>query len=169
VATATAAAATATTTTTASTTMATTTVTSTSTMTAAATALTTAATATIAATTMLPLAPASTTITATPTREAVTIQAAATTAITPYTNLVDDNNPFLVTSSIHLSEGLPANQLDVDVDNMSSEVSMVHQKSCKDAQDVKVFFQHENEQWYCKFCEYVFYLSMTLAFLTFSS
>jgi hypothetical protein len=135
--------------------------------TAAAATATSTATATIATTTTLPPARVATTITATPTRGTVTIQAAAATAITPYTNLVDDNNPFLVTSSIHLSEGSPANQLDID--NTSSEVSMVHQKSCKDAQDVKAFFQQENEQWYCKLCMYMFYLSTTLTFLTFSS
>jgi hypothetical protein len=65
-------------------------------------------------------------------------------------------------SSTCLSESSPIRQHDVD--NMSPEASAVRQKGRKDAQDVKAFFQLENERWYCKFCEYVFHLSIILAF-----
>jgi len=95
---------------------------------------------------------------------------AATVMATPTritgADFVDDDNPFLVPSSICSHESSPANRPDADT---TSDGSVVHPKSRKDAQDVRAFFRQENQRQYCKFCEYVFYLSMIPAFLTQSS
>ena len=147
--------------------------------TATATATTTVATTTLAAATPAPTTSAPTTLAAatpattaaittfvTPTRGTITMQAAMAITITGF-NPIDNDDPFLVPLSIHPYERSPANQPNV---NNISEGSTVPQKNSKDAaEDVKTFFRHENERWYCKFCKYVFYSSTILAFLTYSS
>lgn len=161
---------------------------------AAATATTTTpTTTTITATTTIPT-PAATTRSlttgntsadvTTPTRNPT--GAAATAGAIP----VDDDNPFLVASLYgQLVEPISraewpsqASQLEDQLrtlsicspasrraNHMSPEVSPVRQKGRKDAQDVRAFFRQVNERWNCKFCEYVFHLSRTLIFLTYSS
>jgi len=151
--------------------------------TAATTATTTTTMATMAATTPTATTPAAATPAATPaattpattpaittfvtpTRGTITMQAATAITITGF-NPIDDDDPFLVPSSIHPYERSPANQPDA---NIISEGSTVHQKNSKDAaEDVKTFFRHENERWYCKFCKYVFHSSTIPAFLIYSS
>ena len=130
----------------------------------AAAATTTAATIVTATTAATPATPITTAATTTPTtvaatvmashtRGTITVQATIATTITG-ADVVDDDNPFLVPLSFHLCESSPANQPDADT---TSEGSAAHPKSCKNAQDVRAFFQQENQQSYCKFCEYVFF------------
>jgi hypothetical protein len=118
----------------------------TATATATVDAATTAAAitiATMATTTPAAATPAATaaTIFATPTRGTVTVQAAMAITITGTSLVEDSDDPFLVTSPIHLYESSPTGQPDV---NNTSEASAEHQKDSKAKQDVSTFFQHEN-------------------------
>lgn len=120
----------------------------------------------------------------------------AATAITTSTSpLADsDNNPFLVSLPYDQSayaeqeQPLQASQLEDELRILSihspqirspqsssisqsdtdttSDASAGCQPRRKEAQDVKAFFREQNKRWYCKFCEWVFYLSILLAFLT---
>ena len=112
-----------------------------------------------------------------------TTATAPTTTPTPTAaaSPVDDDNPFLVAPSYgqlvepngHMEGPSRISPLEDQLQTLSirspadrhgvnhnlSDISPMHQKSRKDAQDVRAFFRQATEQWHCKFCEYVYHLS----------